>query len=252
MNTPEALSHSLIALGDDHLILGHRLSEWCGHAPMLEEDLSLPNMGLDLLGQARNLYTYAAEIEGKGRTEDDIAYLRTDRQYRNCLLVERPNHDFAHTMLRQFYFATFMQLYWHEAVSSVDSTISGIAQKAEKEMAYHIRHAGEWVIRLGDGTDVSAQKMKDGVEALHPYTNELFQTTSQSQLCIEEGLLPDPVDLTDRWNRSIQSVFNQAFLEIPEVPFPQTGGRQGHHTEDFGHLLSELQYMQRTYPGMKW
>jgi ring-1,2-phenylacetyl-CoA epoxidase subunit PaaC len=159
---------ALVGLGDDHLVLGHRLSEYCGHAPMLEEDLALPNMGLDMLGQARALYSYAGELEGRGRTEDDIAYLRTDREYGNCLLVERPNRDFAHTMLRQLYFAAFMEPFWQATLASTDETLRGIAGKAVKEVAYHIRHAGEWVIRLGDGTEESARRMQEAVKALHP------------------------------------------------------------------------------------
>ena len=252
MNPNEALAQSLIALADDHLILGHRLSQWCGHAPMLEEDLSMPNMALDLLGQARNLYTYAGELEGKGRTEDDLAYLRTDREYRNCLMVERPNGDFAHTMLRQLYFAAFMHPYWAAMGESLDETLRGIADKAVKEVAYHIRHAGEWVVRLGDGTDESARRMAAAVDALHPYTDELFSVNAAQQACIDAQILPDPRKLRLEWQSTIEDVFSQAFLAIPEVPFPQEGGRDGRHTEDFGHLLSELQYMQRAYPGMSW
>ena len=247
-----ALAHSLIALGDDHLILGHRLSEWCGHAPMLEEDLSMPNMALDLLGQARNLYTYAGELEGKGRSEDDLAYLRVDREYKNCLMVERPNGDFAHTMLRQLYFAAFMHPYWSAMSASVDTTLRGIADKAVKEVAYHIRHAGEWIVRLGDGTDESAQRIASAVDALHPYTDELFSVNAEQRACIDAGLLPDPGNVRAEWETTIEDIFGQALLTIPDVPFPQEGGRDGRHTEDFGHLLSELQYMQRAYPGQSW
>ncbi|MEM8748904.1 MAG: 1,2-phenylacetyl-CoA epoxidase subunit PaaC [Pseudomonadota bacterium] len=253
MDKRKALAESLIALGDDHLILGHRLSEWCGHAPMLEEDLSLPNMALDLLGQARNLYTYAGELEGKGRGEDDFAFLRTDREYKNLLLVERPNGDFAHTMLRQFYFAAFMEPYWQQILSnSSDETLRGIAGKAAKEMAYHIRHTGEWIIRLGDGTEESAKRVRAAVDALHHYTNELFTLTDAMRSAVEDGALPNPETIKPIWSNTIEHVFSEAFLTIPDVPFPQQGGREGHHTEAFGHLLSELQYMQRTYPGMTW
>ena len=253
MSQNQALSRALIALGDDHLILGHRLSEWCGHAPMLEEDLSMPNMALDLLGQARNLYTYAGELEGQGRDEDDLAYLRTDREYKNCLLVERPNGDFAHTMLRQLYFAAFMHPYWGAtAEKTTDSKIRGFAEKAMKEIAYHIRHSGEWVVRLGDGTEESARRMQEAVEALHIYTDELFTVTDDLRVCIDAGLLPDPTQMRDSWNWTIEKVFGEALLKVPEVPHPQEGGREGRHTEAFGHLLSELQYMQRTYPGMTW
>ena len=158
-DTNDARLALVLRLADDHLILGHRVSEWCGHAPMLEEDLAMPNMALDLIGQARSLYQYAAELEGKGRTEDDLAYMRRERDYTNCLMVERPNGDFAHTMLRQLYFAAYMEAYWTQCLASTDETIRAIAAKAIKEVAYHIRHAGEWVIRLGDGTEESARRM---------------------------------------------------------------------------------------------
>lgn len=247
-----ALVDALIALADDHLILGHRLSEWCGHAPMLEEDLSIPNMALDLLGQARNLYSHAGEVEGAGRSEDDLAYLRSDREYKNCLLVERPNGDFAHTMLRQLYFAAFMHPYWLAMTESSDANLRGIAAKAAKESAYHIRHSGEWVVRMGDGTGESARRMRQAVDALHPYTGELFEVGIAQQVCVDADLLPDARLIQTPWQETIAEVFAQALLKIPEISYPQTGGRQGYHTEDLGHLLSELQYMQRTYPGLTW
>ncbi|MGH1478224.1 MAG: 1,2-phenylacetyl-CoA epoxidase subunit PaaC [Geminicoccales bacterium] len=241
----------LLAAGDDHLVLGHRLSEWCGHAPMLEEDLAMPNMGLDMLGQARALYSYAAEIEGRGRTEDDIAYLRTDREYRNCLLVERPNGDFAHTLLRQLYFAAFMEPFWQATLGSTDERLRGIAGKAVKEIAYHIRHAGEWVIRLGDGTEESARRMQAAVDALHPYTDELFVPVPLRD-GVDLALMPSREGMRACWDATIDEIFGQAMLQIPEVQFPITGGREGRHGEEFGHLLAELQYMQRTYPGLAW
>lgn len=251
--TPEeALVHTVIQIADDHLILGHRLSEWCGHAPMLEEDLSMPNIALDLIGQARALYSYAAIVENKGRSEDDIAYLRKDREYTNCLLVERPNGDFAHTMLRQFYFAAYMQLFWQGALESTDETISGIAGMALKEVSYHVRHCGEWIIRLGDGTEESASRMADAVESLHPYTGELFTRDTTRELCIRARVIPDSVDIKTLWTNLISPVFDEAGLTIPDVPHPQLGGRSGQHTEDFGFLLAELQYVQRAYPDAQW
>ncbi len=252
LSQKEALLRSVIVLADDHLILGHRLSEWCGHAPMLEEDLSMPNMALDLIGQARALYSYAAELEGKGRSEDDIAYLRMDREYTNCLLVERPNTDFAHAMLRQFYFAAFMHLFWQDMAKRDNKTLSGIAGKAVKEVAYHIRHCGEWIVRLGDGTDESAFRMADAVESLHPYTEELFEAVPALQVCMKADILPNITALKLQWTDTVKQVFNEAKLTIPEVPFPQSGGRSGQHTEDFGFLLAELQYVQRAYPGAQW
>ncbi len=245
----EALFGELIAIGDDHLVLGHRLSEWCGHAPMLEEDLAMPNMALDMLGQARALYSYAAELEDKGRTEDHIAYMRTDREYRNCLLVERPNGDFAHTMLRQLYFTAFMERYWQATMSSRDERLAAIAGKAVKEVAYHVRHASEWVIRLGDGTEESASRMQAAVQALHPYTQELFEEPDKG---VEPSLMPDRAEMRPSWDWVIGEVFREALLETPDVRFPLMGGRAGRHGEEFGFLLAELQYMQRTYPGLTW
>ena len=242
----------LLRLADDHLILGHRLSEWCGHAPMLEEDLAMPNMALDLIGQARALYAYAAELEGKGRSEDDFAYLRREREYLNCLMVERPNGDFAHTMLRQLYFAAFMEPMWRGMMRSNDETLAAIAAKAVKEVAYHIRHAGEWVIRLGDGTEESAARMRDAVAALAPYLDELFETDAVSDEIAEAGIAPDPATLRAEFDRTIGGIFAEAGLEIAKPAYAQTGGRAGRHGEAMGYLLTELQYMQRTFPGAGW
>jgi ring-1,2-phenylacetyl-CoA epoxidase subunit PaaC len=242
-----ALFDAVLELADDHLVLGHRLSEWCGHAPMLEEDLALPNMALDLIGTARTLYAHAATLEGKGRSEDDMAYLRGERDYRNCLLVERPNEDFAHTMLRQLYFAAFMEPYWQAALVSDDPVIAGVAGKAVKEMAYHIRHAGEWVIRMGDGTEESARRMAEAVETLHLYTAELFEEGAAAG-----PTLPDRAALRPAWEATIAEIFEPALLAIPDTPHPQTGGRQGLHGEGLGHLLAEMQSVYRAHPGATW
>jgi ring-1,2-phenylacetyl-CoA epoxidase subunit PaaC len=248
----DATFAALIELADDHLILGHRASEWCGHAPMLEEDLALSNFALDLIGCARGLYAHAGDVQGAGRSEDDLAYLRSDREYRNCLLVARPVEDFAHTMLTHFYFAALMAPYWTAASDSPDATIKGIAGKSAKEMAYHIRHAGEWIIRLGDGTQESASRMQSAVDALHLYTDELFAMSQAANTCASHGLLPDRARLRADWTATITSVFEPAGLSLPEVPYPRSGGRHGHHGEEMGHLLSDLQYMQRSYPGLSW
>lgn len=245
-----ALLQALLRLADDHLVLGHRVSEWCGHAPMLEEDLALPNIALDLIGQARLLYAYAGEVEGEGRGEDQLAYLRGDTDFRNCLLVERPNGDFAQTMLRQLYFSAYMEAFWQRACASGDPTVAGIAGKAVKESAYHVRHAAEWVIRLGDGTPQSAERMARAVEALHLYTDELFETDAVSDAMA--GTLPDPAALRADWSRTIDTVFAEALLTRPEIAYPQTGGRRGQHGEDLGHLLAVMQTLQRTEPGLTW
>lgn len=244
--------NALLELADDHLILGHRLSEWCGHAPTLEEDLALPNLALDLLGAAQALYAYGAQIDGTGKSADDLAYLRMDRDYRNCLLSERPNGDFAHSILRQFYFAAFMKSYWEAAIHSPDPVISGIAGKSAKEMAYHIRYTGEWVIRLGDGTDESARRMQTAVIALAPYTGELFVMSPSAAKAHAQGLLPDRQALRGAWQTLRDEIFENARLEVPAQAHDQTGGRKGRHGEEMGHLLSQLQYMQRCYPGLQW
>jgi ring-1,2-phenylacetyl-CoA epoxidase subunit PaaC len=248
----ETLTVFLLRLADDHLILGHRLSEWCGHAPMLEEDLALPNIALDLIGQARALYQYAAKVEDKGRSEDDFAYLRREREYTNCLLAERPNGDFAHTILRQFYFAAFMEPLWRAMASSSDEMLAGIAGKAVKEAAYHIRHTGEWVIRLGDGTEESTRRMRNAAETLAPFVEELFESDAMTGAIAAAGIAPEPGTIRPEFDRTVDHVFAEAFLERPKAPFSHTGGRAGRHGEAMGYLLADLQHMQRTYPGAVW
>lgn len=242
----------LIRLGDDHLILGHRLSEWCGHAPMLEEDLALPNMALDLLGTARMCYGYAAEIEGGGKTEDDYAFLRDGTAFRHILMVEQPNGDFAYTILRQFFFAAFMHPFWQEMTGSADQQLAAHAQKAVKELAYHIRHAGEWVIRLGDGTPESARRMGDALDALSPYVGELFETDSISMALTKAGILADMKAVQSQFDTTVARTFRAATLPDYAPEFAHSGGRRGRHTEHLGHLLAELQFMQRAYPGQSW
>ncbi len=249
---PAAWVAALIGLADDHLILGHRLSEWCGHAPMLEEDLAMPNIALDLIGQARGLYTYAGDLEGAGRDEDALAFGRLERAYRNLLICELPNGDFAQTMLRQFYFASFMQLFWQETESSTDATLAAIAAKAVKEAQYHRRHCAEWVIRLGDGTDESARRMAEAVTLLAPYTGEFFIADPEVGGAVEAGVLPDTKALQPAWQADIEQVFAAAKLVLPENVYAQKGGRSGLHTEAMGHLLAQLQFMQRSFPDMTW
>ena len=248
----ETLVTLLVRLADDHLVLGHRLSEWCGHAPMLEEDLAMPNMALDLIGQARALYAYAAEIEGRGRSEDDFAYLRREREYLNCLLVERPNGDFAQTMLRQLYVAAYMEPFWKAAASSSDATLAGIAAKAVKEVAYHIRHAGEWVVRLGDGTEESRRRMEAAIEELAPYIDELFEDDAVTAAAAEADIAPQPSSLRPAFDRIVGPIFAEAGLTFVTPPYSQRGGRKGMHGEAMGFLLADLQHIQRTYPGATW
>src|SRR6201995_1160738 len=237
---------------DDALILGHRLSEWCGHAPMVEEDMALANMGLDLLGQARELYAYAAKVEGRDNDEDTFAYLRDVRQYRNLLLVEQPNGDFARTMVRQFFYAAFADRYWRAMMRSGDTTLAAVAAKSEKETAYHVRHCSEWIIRLGDGTDESHRRAQAAVDDLWAYTGEMFEVDDSERGLIDAGIAVDPAALRPRWLELVSAVLNEATLTLPKSDWMQQGGRSGRHSEHLGHLLSELQSLQRTFPGATW
>ena len=237
---------------DDALILGHRLSEWCGHAPMLEEDMALANIGLDLLGQARQLYAYAAQVEGKGNDEDKFAYLRDVRQYRNLLLLEQPNGDFARTMTRQFFYSAFADPYWRALTKSSDTTLAAIAAKSEKESAYHLRHSSEWMVRLGDGTDESHRRAQAAVDDLWAFTGEMFAVDDSERGLIEAGIAVDPATLRPKWLQTVASGLTEATLVQPTGEWMQQGGRHGRHSEHLGHLLSELQSMQRTFPGATW
>lgn len=235
---------------DDALILGHRLSEWCGHAPMLEEDMALANMGLDLLGQARELYAYAAKVEGRDNDEDTFAYLRDVRQYCNLLLVEQPNGDFAQTMVRQFFYAAFADLYWRAMMKSTDGTLAAIAAKSEKESAYHVRHSSEWIIRLGDGTAESHARAQAAIDHLWAYTGEMFEADDGG--LIDAGVAIDAARLRPQWLKTVTGIVSEATLVLPKNDWMQRGGRSGRHSEHLGHLLSELQSMQRTFPGATW
>jgi len=237
---------------DDALVLGHRLSEWCGQAPMLEEELALANMGLDLIGQARPLYTLAGELEGHGRDEDALAYRRDVAGFRNVLLVEQPNGDFALTIVRQLLFAAFMHPLWQRLTSSREPIIAAIAAKAEKEIAYHLRHCGEWLIRLGDGTDESHGRAQEALDELWPFTGELFETDEAERALIPAGIAVDPASVRAAWDATVDGILAEATLTRPADGWMQTGGRSGRHSEHLGHLLAELQFMQRAYPDARW
>ena len=241
-----------LRLADDALILGHRLSEWCGHAPILEEDMALANMGLDLLGQARELYSYAAKVEAKGNDEDKLAYLRDVRQYRNLLLLEQPNGDFAQTMARQFFYSAFADLYWRAMMKSGDATLAAVAAKSEKESAYHLRHSSEWMVRLGDGTAESHARAQAAIDHLWAFTGEMFCTDAGERGLVDAGISVDPASLRSQWLRTVADVVGEATLDLPSSGWMQQGGRDGRHSEHLGHLLSELQSMQRTFPGAVW
>jgi ring-1,2-phenylacetyl-CoA epoxidase subunit PaaC len=258
MATPSiSISESPLVLyalrrADDALILGHRVSEWCGHAPMLEEDMALANMGLDLIGQARELYTYAGKVEGAGHDEDKLAYLRDVRQYRNLLLVEQPNGDFARTIARQFFYSAFADPYWRAMMKSRDETLAAIAAKSEKESAYHLRHTSEWMIRLGDGTAESHRRAQIAIDDLWAFTGELFHADQSDAGLIASGIAVDPETLRGVWMQTVSNVLGVATLKRPASDWMQKGGRTGNHTEHLGHLLSELQSMQRTFPNATW
>jgi ring-1,2-phenylacetyl-CoA epoxidase subunit PaaC len=239
------LVRQLLWRADDALILGHRLSEWTGHAPLLEEELALANIALDLIGQARSLYGYAGTLTG--HTEDQLAYLRDAPAWRNCLIVELPNGDFAFSIARLLLVSAFADPFWRAATASTDETIGAIAAKAEKETAYHLRHAAEWLIRLGDGTPESHRRAQAALDELWPYTGELF-----TGLPSDAGSMPDPTSLLGAWNASVNGILARATLVRPADGWMQSGGRSGRHTEHLGYLLAEMQFLQRTYPGATW
>ncbi len=242
---------------DDSLILGHRLSEWCGHAPTLEEDMALANIGLDLIGQARSLYGYAAEVEPRedGRSandEDGYAYFRDAGQYRNLLLCEQPNRDFACTMVRQFFYSAFTDPYWRAMTSSSDPTLAAVAAKSEKESAYHLRHAAEWLIRLGDGTEESHARTQRAVDALWSFTGELFDADDAEDSLVADRLVVHPSAFRDIWSDTVDVGFARAGLRRPDGAWMQRGGRGGRHSEHLGPLLAEMQHLQRSHPGARW
>jgi ring-1,2-phenylacetyl-CoA epoxidase subunit PaaC len=237
---------------DDALILGHRLSEWCGHAPILEEEMALANIGLDLIGQARSLYTYAAEVEACGHDEDKLAYLRDERQYQSLLLVEQPNGDFAKTMMRQLFYSAFVDPYWRAMMNSGDATLAPTAAKSEKESAYHLRHASEWIVRLGVGTAESRRRTQAALDELWPFTGEMFDTDASERGLIEAQVVADPESLRETFAATLAAVLAQADLAVPAATWMQKGGRNGRHSEHLGHVLTELQFLQRTYPGAVW
>jgi ring-1,2-phenylacetyl-CoA epoxidase subunit PaaC len=238
----------LLARADDALILGHRLSEWTGRAPMLEEELALANIALDLIGQARLIYDYAGTLTG--HTEDQLAYLRDAPAWHNSLITELPNGDFAFSIARLLLVTAFTDPFWRAAATSTDSTIGAIAAKAEKETAYHLRHAAEWMIRLGDGTDESHRRAQTALNDLWPYTGELFAADGVPPN--DTSILPEPASIYETWNVTIDPVLARGTLTRPADGWMQSGGRAGRHTEHLGHLLADMQYLQRTYPGATW
>jgi ring-1,2-phenylacetyl-CoA epoxidase subunit PaaC len=265
----QALIDYTLHLADNSLILGQRNSEWCGHGPVLEQDIAITNISLDLIGQARNFYQHAATLINNQRTakvspptgggdlegaatEDSLAYLRKEGEFKNCLLVEQPKGDWAQTILRQFFFSQYQYLLFQQLQNSKDEQLTAIAEKSLKEVTYHLRWSSEWVIRLGDGTDESHQRMIKAIDELWKYTGELFSATTYELQTASDGSGVDISKLKEPWMNKVKEIFSEATLTIPEKIFMQTGGKQGNHTEYLGFILTELQYMQRAYPGAEW
>jgi ring-1,2-phenylacetyl-CoA epoxidase subunit PaaC len=252
MDEQKAQLQYTLRLADDAFVLGHRLSEWCSRGPLLEEDLALTNLALDLIGRAHALYEHAARLENKGRTADDLAYRRPEHAYHNHLLCELPNGDFAHTIMRQFFISAFEELFFAELSQSRDERLAAIASKTRKEVKYHLAHAADWVIRLGDGTQESHDRMQQAADNLWMYTGELFEMNEADLSLLRSGLAADLAPVKMQWREKVSAVFSEASLTVPTGEYMQTGGLSGRHTEYMGHILAEVQYLQRTYPDAKW
>jgi ring-1,2-phenylacetyl-CoA epoxidase subunit PaaC len=242
----------LLRLGDDRLVLGHRLSEWCGHGPILEEDIALANISLDLIGQASALLKLAGETEQRGRDEDALAYFRNEVEYRNCLLVELPKGDFAFTIVRQFLFDADSVLLLDALTRCPHETLAGIAAKAIKEDKYHLRHSSEWVIKLGDGTGESNERTQRALDELWRYTGELHDHDEVDDAVAGQGIAIDKKAIAARWRSVVADVVQRATLTLPPDEAMQRGGRRGRHTEHLGHMLSEMQIVARSHPGAQW
>ena len=242
----------LLRLADDRLVLGHRLSEWCGHGPILEEDIALANMSLDLIGQATLLLRLAGQTEGKGRNEDALAYFRDAVEYRNVQLAELPNGDFAFTIVRQFLFSVFSFLQMEALQRSANSELAGIATKAVKENRYHVRHCGQWVVTLGDGTDESHARAQRALDDAWRYTGELFLADAIDREAAEASIGVEPSALETRWREQVEPLLGRATLTVPASGYMQRGGRSGRHTEHLGHMLTEMQIVARSHPGAEW
>lgn len=251
-DTRQELFDFVVAQADDAMVLGQRLSEWCSNAPYLEEDLALTNVALDYVGRAKMFYEYASRLDGGKKSADDIAFMRDGRDYRNLIIMELPIGDFAFSMARQFLIDVFNVEYMTLLQNSKDSEIAAIAGKAVKESRYHLRRSHEWVVRLGDGTGESHERTQKAIDELWGYIDELFMTTDSELVLVKEGVAVDRALLADTWNKQVDAVLNEATLHRPGVDWSVTGGRQGIHTEHFGHMLAEMQFLQRAYPGLEW
>jgi ring-1,2-phenylacetyl-CoA epoxidase subunit PaaC len=252
MDQNNHLFNFLLRVADSNLITAQRLSEWTGHGPFLEEDLALTNISLDLLGTARSIYDYASKVEGKNRTEDDLAFLRGERDFFNPLICELPKGDYAFTIARQFFLDAFQVPFYTELLKSKDETVSGIAAKALKESTYHLRHTSSWVERFGLGTQESHTRLQEAVNELWRFTDDILTFHEGYEYLVNEGLTPDLASIKQSWKTKVDAVFLIAEINIPENAFMQHGSLKGVHTEHLGYLLTEMQYLQRTYPGARW
>jgi len=252
MKADNPLLEYLLRLGDNCLILGHRLSEWVGHAPAIEEELAIANVALDLIGQGRLWLTLAGQVEGKGRDEDKLAYLRDAGEFRNLLLAEQPNGDFAQTMARQFYFDAWHYLLLRELTQCKDARVAEVAAKASKEVAYHLRRSSDWVMILGDGTNESHKRMQAAIDDLWTYTGEMFEMDDVDHALLSQGIAFDLARLREPWLHHVSGILTEATLELPQPGWAQRGGRRGVHSEHLGFLLAEMQFLQRAYPNATW
>ncbi len=253
MTTKDALFTYLLRQADLNLILGHRVSEWCGHGPVLEQDIALINTALDILGQAKSLFNYAAEYQGEGKTEDDLAYLRIEQEYVNPLICEQPNGHFGDTIARQFFVDAFQYLYYQELKHSKNEFLSAFAVKSLKEVTYHLRFSSEWLTRLGDGTEESHQKMQESIDDIWSYTGELFEMDDVEKVLLSEGIVVDTATIKDKWYTLVEGIITKATLTMPDKDaWMISGGRKGNHTEYLGYILADLQYLQRAYPNSAW
>jgi ring-1,2-phenylacetyl-CoA epoxidase subunit PaaC len=248
----DILINYILGIADNSLILGQRLGTLTGHGPSLETDIACTNISLDLFGQVRGYYQYAADLSEEDKTEDDFAFLRKERDYKNVLLVEQPNRDFAYVIARQYLFDVFHILQMQELQNSKDENLAAIAKKGIKEVNYHVRFSGDWMKRLGDGTEESHNKIQEAVNNLWGYTNELFMMTEADKEASEAGIGVDVSKLKNTYYNRVENLLKEATIETPESKYWQKGGKEGIHTEHLGYLLSDMQYMQRTYPNMKW
>lgn len=241
-------------LADNSLIMGHRLSEWTGHGPMLEQDIAISNIALDLIGQSRNFYQYAARLKGGAATEDTLAYLRDAREFKNLLITEIPNGDWAKTILKLFFFSTYQFYFYQKLMISSNEQLAAIAEKSLKEVTYHVRWSSEWVIRLGDGTEESNRRMKLALEELWPYTGEMFEAAEYENSLSENSISVTVKEIKKDWQNKVKDVFEESTLTYPgeEKTWMQTGGKNGIHSEHLGFILVEMQFLQRAYPGCEW